>query len=353
MSGGVDSSVAAALLLEQGYPCVGATLDLFETGTCGGSEAAASAARVAQQLGIEHHVVNGRQAFEDHVLRPAWAAYSQGRTPNPCVRCNERVKFAVLLDFARSIGAEMIATGHYVRLVPTLGGRVELRRGVHRAKDQSYFLFRLSDAQRAASLTPLGELEKDQVRAIAGRLNLASAERRESQDACFATEDATFAELLSRHFDEPTEPGRIVDPSGQPLGLHEGIHRYTIGQRQGLNISLGKRAWVSRLDPVNNEVELTTNPDDLLATGLLAADVHWLTRPGTFDCGVQIRYRAQAVGARVEALPGHRAEITFDTAQRAVTPGQAVVFYDGDLVLGGGWIEAPIRGDSARDASFD
>lgn len=349
MSGGVDSSVAAALLIEAGYDCLGATLNLHDdrahdqTDACGGSAAVDDARRVAAQLGIPHHVLDARHFFRERVLRPGWEAYAAGRTPNPCVACNEHVKFGLLRDFARSLGAEKIATGHYARLVPDPAtGVVQLRRGRDRHKDQSYFLYALSPEQRAAALLPLGDFNhKDEVRDLARRLGLPVAERRESQDACFAAGDLPFSEMLRRTFAATAAPGPILDEKGNRLGDHAGIHLYTIGQRQGLGVALGRPAWIKTLDPKDATVVLTTDPDALLSPGLLAADVHWSREPLALNCRVQIRYRHQAREATVEPLPDRRARVLFAEPQHAVTPGQAAVFYDNDLVIGGGTI---IRG---------
>jgi tRNA-uridine 2-sulfurtransferase len=340
MSGGVDSSVAAALLLEQGYECVGATLQLFPNGRCGAADAIAGAQKVAEQLGIEHFVLDGRNRFETTVLRPAWDEYACGRTPNPCVSCNEKIKFGVLQDFAASIGAQHLATGHYVRLVrPEDGGPMQLWRGVYRPKDQSYFLFALTAAQREFCVMPLGDQTKAAVRAKARQLGLDSAENPESQDACFATDTESFPEVLRKYFKAESPGGAIVDESGNPLGRHLGIHQYTIGQRQGLGVSLGQRAWVKRIDPATGEIELTTSGEALMATGLDVSDVRWLSEPEARPCQVQIRYRHAATPARVEPLGSDRARIVFEQPQRAVAPGQAAVWYDGDRVLGGGWID--------------
>jgi len=362
MSGGVDSSVACLLLKKSGFECIGATIKTWPKEECGeeGSKMCCSfdsvgiAKNVASVIGIPHYVFDFSKEFRTIVRDYFDREYLLGRTPNPCIYCNSAIKFGALLNKADELDCDLVASGHFAQTAyDKKAKKYLLKKGKDSDKDQSYFLFRLSAEQRAAMLTPLGDQTKDQTRQIAERLGLASAERKESQDACFADQTTSFAELLRRRFDEPAQSGNIVDTLGRPLGRHQGIHLHTIGQRQGLAVALGRRAWVSRIDALNNEVELTTNPDDLLATGLTAVDVRWLVRPETLYCQVQIRYRAQPVGARVAPLPGGRAEITFDTAQRAVTPGQAVVFYDGDLVLGGGWIDSAVRGDHASEVPFD
>ncbi|MDP8222516.1 MAG: tRNA 2-thiouridine(34) synthase MnmA [Candidatus Lernaella stagnicola] len=339
MSGGVDSSVATHLLLEEGYECVGVTLQLFDTGQCGAPEAISAARGVAEQLGIAHHVVDGRERFAEKVLRPAWQEYARGRTPNPCVICNEEIKFGLLSEFARSLGIPLIATGHYARLRPAKNGAVELWRGLSREKDQSYFLFALSEAQRAACLMLLGALTKQQVRDIARERGLMSAERSDSQDACFATNDRTFPEELRRFFDEPAQAGPVLDDEGNVVGQHTGLHQYTIGQRHGLGIALGERAWVREIDAVQRRVVLTTDANALMARGLETAGARWLATPEARDCQVQIRYRHKAVPARVTPLDDDRFRVEFAEPQRAVTPGQAAVLYDDERVLAGGWID--------------
>jgi tRNA-specific 2-thiouridylase len=228
MSGGVDSTVAAALLVERGCEVIGVTLRLLQGEETAG-DAVHEARAAADRLGIAHHVLDGRREFEELVLRRSWDEYARGRTPNPCVVCNARIKFGLLLDHARSLGATKIATGHYARLDAT----PTIRRGVDRRKDQSYFLWALDARQLAAVLFPLGELTKQQVRDRARSLGLPNAERAESQDACFVRDDQQFAEELRRHFGEPARSGVIVDEAGKVLGAHQGIHHFTIGQRRG------------------------------------------------------------------------------------------------------------------------
>jgi tRNA-specific 2-thiouridylase len=346
MSGGVDSSVAASLLREQGWDVIGATLQLRrcdEVGrsrSCCGAAGVTAARAVAGRLGISHYVLDRSVEFERLVLRPCWDEYARGRTPNPCVICNEQFKFGLLRDFAHSLGVNHVATGHYARLAPVASdGAPRLWRAVDRRKDQAYFLFALDAAQLADALFPLGEIEKPQVRELARARGFANAEQAESQDACFVGEDETFAEMLRQRFQGEARPGPIVDMRGVALGRHEGIHHFTIGQRQGLGVALGKPAWVCRIEPDTARVVLTTDPADTLAPGMTVAAVRWHDTPRA-QCQVQIRYRHAAVAARIEPRSADRVIVRFATPQRAVTPGQAAVFFDGDLVLGGGWIEA-------------
>jgi tRNA-specific 2-thiouridylase len=346
MSGGVDSSVAASLLLEQGFDVVGVTLRMWEpTGdeppdSCGGEASVASARAVAENLSIQHRVVNACDAFEAQVLRPAWEDYAGGRTPNPCLVCNRVVKFQRLCELAGELDAQWIATGHHARILRE-DGAAWLRRGRDRHKDQSYFLALLGPAQLAVTRFPVGNLTKAEVREHARARGLASADRPESQDACFSAGDDGFAEALRLRFGAPERPGVIVDPAGRELGRHPGIHRFTIGQRRGTGVSLGRRAFVTRIRADSNEVLMSDRVDDLLAERLCADRIQWSAGPAPsapFACEAQYRYRTPAVGATVSPLPDQRAQVVFDEPQRALTPGQAVVFYDGDRVLGGGWI---------------
>jgi tRNA-specific 2-thiouridylase len=343
MSGGVDSSLAAALIAEQGGTAIGVTLRLCPAGVGAGdgclADGIAAARRVCEQLGIVHFVLDRQSEFVERVLRPSWDEYACGRTPNPCAWCNERVKFALLLDFAKAIDASRIATGHYARLEPNGSGGVSLRRGVERRKDQSYFLFALTAEQRRAALFPLGELTKEQTRKMAKARGLASAERPDSQDACFVAEGQSFPEALRGLFGAEARAGEIADAGGRVVGAHGGLHQYTIGQRQGLGVALGKPAWVKQIDAGTGRIVLTSEADELLATDLIAADMRWQEEPRAMACEAQIRYRHAPAAARVEPLADGRARVRFDEPQRAITPGQAVVLYDGDALLGGGWIE--------------
>lgn len=369
MSGGVDSSVAAALLKQRGYEVVGLTLRLYDCeegqnersccGLAGVAEARASAGR----LGIPHYVVDGQELFERRVLRYAWDEYAEGRTPNPCVRCNEWMKFGLLYEHARKLGASYVATGHHARVLREAVGEgrtagathddVVLARGRDPEKDQSYFLFSLSPEQLRMSLLPVGELRKEEVRGVARELDLPNAERRESQDACIA-QQRDLAEALRRRFEGRARPGRFRDAEGNVIGRHDGVHRFTIGQRKGLGLALGARAYVVAIDGASGDVVLG-EPTQLVARGLRAREVSWIGGAPTaksIQAEVQIRYRHRAVRATIAVVPsgddaarngdGPGVDVWFDEPQRAVTPGQAAVFYQGDRVLGGGWIERPL-----------
>jgi tRNA-specific 2-thiouridylase len=355
MSGGVDSSVAAALLRQEGHEVHGVTFafDPFLEGPdlswCCGAGAAEQAGAVAERIGATHEVVECADLFEAVVLWPAWRDYSCGRTPNPCVACNRQVKFDLLLEHAGKIDAARIATGHYARLADSRSNTRVLRRARDRNKDQSYFLFTLTEEQRAAALFPLGELEKTRVRRIARELGFENADREESQDACFRS-PCGFAEGLRLKFEAEPRPGTIVDREGREVGSHRGIHHFTIGQRKGTGVSLGSPAYVVEIDGAVNRIVLSTREEDILARGLRAAAVVWAEGAppgGPLRCLAQIRYRHREVPAVVHAEDRGGVDVRFEEPQRAVTPGQAVVFYDGDRVLGGGWIERALGRDEA------
>ena len=346
MSGGVDSSVVAALMVKAGWDAVGVTLQLrscddrMASRSCCSADGITQARAVAGALGIPHYVLDCRETFLDRVMRPAWAEYEQGRTPSPCLHCNREMKFGYLGEYAERIGAERIATGHYARVLRE-GDEVHLLRGVDRAKDQSYFLSDLSPQQVASLELPLGALTKPEVRALARELGLVTAERHESQDICLAMEGLGFPESLRQRFDKDTRPGNFVDTSGKVLGPHQGFHRYTIGQRRGLGIALGARAHVIGLRAEDAAVILSTEEADLRSSGLRASGLHWYTAPPP-RCEAQIRSRHPGAPARLEFTDDGNLLVHFDEPQSAVTPGQAVAFYDGERLLGGGWIDAAI-----------
>lgn len=344
MSGGVDSSVAAARLLEQGVEVVGITLRLRPDGPSlpgRGATDVEAARAAAERLGIPHHVFDARDEFDRLVLRPAWEEYDRGRTPNPCVRCNRTVKFGVLWSHAAALGAEALATGHYARLERDADGRFVLRRGRDRRKDQSYFLAGLSDEQFARTILPLGDLSKDEVRARARALGLPNADRPGSRDACFGTIDGSFAEALRERFGAGARPGRIVDRAGREWGRHRGLHRFTVGQRQGLGIARGARAYVLAIEPASGDVVVGTW-DELLCEGVEATLIRWherpAVRPARFEA--QTRYRQPVVAAEVFEDGDGRLEVRFAERVAGVAPGQALVFYDGDRVVGCAWIDS-------------
>jgi tRNA-specific 2-thiouridylase len=349
MSGGVDSSVAAALLVESGLDVVGVTLrlkdctDAGDARSCCGTDGEAQARAVAGALGIPHYVVDARDVFRETVLAPSWDDYRTGRTPNPCVNCNRDVKFGLLFQRAAALGADRVATGHYARIACDQRGIPMLLRGRSRNKDQSYFLFSLGRERLGRVMFPLGDLHKNEVREHARRLGLGNAERHESQDACLGGRGEPFPEALRRLFEGSGLSGRILDESGTVLGRHDGIHKFTIGQRQGLGVAQGVRAWVRSLDPGTGDVITTTDPDRLLATRFTVRDMEFLDEgheTGRFESEVQVRYRSAPVRASIEVETGRAYRVTLAIAVRALTPGQAVVFYNGDRVIAGGWLDS-------------
>jgi tRNA-specific 2-thiouridylase len=352
MSGGVDSSVAAGLLQQQGHEVIGMTLRLFDCEggqnerSCCGLVGVAEARAAAGTLGIPHYVVDGQALFESQVLKHSWNEYAAGRTPNPCVTCNEWLKFGLLFDYARRLDAERIATGHHARIDHAAADGPRLLRGRDENKDQSYFLFSLTVEQLAMSLLPVGQLTKAEVREFANALALPNAQRLESQDACIA-QRGDLAEALRLRFGGRARPGEIIDLSGRVLGEHQGVHHFTIGQRKGLGVALGQRTYVVSIDAERARVVVADDPASLAARGLRAINIRWLVDPRTlgdeFEGQIKIRYRTPSATGRVRWLvQSGEAEVYYATPQRAVTPGQAVVFYHGDRVLGGGWIRSSI-----------
>jgi tRNA-specific 2-thiouridylase len=346
MSGGVDSSVAAALLVEQGFEVIGVTMHLAGSASrCCSLDDADDARRVAERLGIRFYVANYTERFRSEVMEPFADAYLAGRTPIPCVACNRRFKFRRLLERAHALGARGVATGHYARVEREADtGKRRLRRGADARKDQSYFLFDLDQAQLARASFPLGGLRKDEVRARARALGLATAEKPESQEICFVP-DGDYAAAVERLRPEalPGE-GEIVDRAGRALGRHGGIHRFTVGQRRGLGVAASRPLYVTRIEAAANRV-VVGGADELLAPGAEIEGVSFVAGeapPGPIAARVQVRHRDPGTPAKVEALPGGRARVRFTEPVRAITPGQAAVFYDGDVVLGGGWIAGAI-----------
>jgi len=355
LSGGVDSAVTAALLLEQGWEVIGATLQLYaepsgqcESGESGelrtnAAEAPEKACIVAEHLGIRHFVVDRECYFEKTVLRRAWDEYALGRTPCPCMICNERVKFGALLGWALKNGCRSVATGHYARLCKK-NGEIWLLRGQDDNKDQSYFLAGLTQQQLQHTEFPLGGLKKTWVREKAAQIGLPLAGTKESQDVCFLRHGMSFQETLRTRFDKSAAHigGYIVDWNGKRLSEHDGIHNFTIGQRRGVKVGTGAKAWVCRLDAETGDVHLTNDENDLLRADFHVAKVNWTCRtppPLPLECEVQVRYRAKPVpAALLEVLDG-RIRVALKEPARAVAPGQAAVFYDGDRALGRGWIE--------------
>jgi tRNA-specific 2-thiouridylase len=348
LSGGIDSTVCALLLLEQGFEVIGVTLRLRPCGdadsaqkSCCGPDAAGMAASVAAQLGIRHYVLDCRARFEDEVLRPCWADLEAGATPNPCVRCNAAVRFDELLALGRKLGAGLVATGHYARVHLDGQGRPLLLRGADANKDQSYFLHALPPEILRHVRFPLGGLTKPEVRALAQARGLVNAARAESQDVCFAGPEGHFAEFLRRQFSGRATPGVFVDERGVVLGRHSGVHLFTIGQRRGLGLATGERVKVVAIDPDTGTVTVSGRPEAACASACRAEGFRWHReplRPGDTACA-QVRYRQKAVRARVGDVGGEGGlSVRFEEPVFGVTPGQSLVLYDGDLVLGGGRI---------------
>jgi tRNA-specific 2-thiouridylase len=339
MSGGVDSSVAALLLMEQGYQVCGATLHLFGHGGSGSGDAAGDAGEVCRKLGIEHHVFDFREQFSRQVIARFAAAYAAGQTPNPCIDCNRFVKFPLLYESALQLGCAHIATGHYAR-IEFAGGRWLLKKAVDPAKDQSYFLYGLPQDMLGAALFPLGALSKEQVRSLAQVHGLDNAHKPDSQDICFVP-DGDYAAFLARLPGAAAPPGDFVDKQGQVLGRHRGLHHYTIGQRKGLNISFGAPRYVTAINGAANTVTLG-EAEDLLSDGLIAANVNLIALEkltGPLPVSVKCRYKQPETPAIISPLPDGRVQVRFTHPQRALAPGQAVVFYDGGAVVGGGTIQ--------------
>ena len=360
MSGGVDSSAAAALLKEQGHELVGFTMQLWnqrrninldENGDplpsrCCSLDDVYDARRVAEKLGFPFYVLNLEDDFERSVVEPFVQSYLSGETPIPCVACNSRLKFASLDRMALSLGCEKVATGHFARVeYDAAADRYRLFRGKNHWKDQSYFLWELNQEQLSRSLFPLGEMLKSDVRDIAREADLYTAEKQESQEICFVP-DGKYSEFIDRYLEhegrssEMPEGGAIVNTAGETVGAHSGIHRYTIGQRRGLGIANEKPLYVVQIERAKNQI-IVGEANELEAIEFIASGVNWVA----FDeptvpvrAEVKIRYRHDPAMATLTALPDSRAMIRFDEPQRAITPGQATIFYNGDEVVGGGWI---------------
>lgn len=339
LSGGVDSSLTVLLLRDAGYEVVGVTLrvqrDRSGASVCAGDDAVAKARAVAAYLGIEHRVCDVCDAFRTSILAPSWETYSQGRTPSPCVRCNERIKFGKLFEFALSLGCEKMATGHYARIVD-YHGISRIARGADRNKDQSYFLSGLTNEVVSRIMFPLGEYEKPKVRALADSYGLPSAHTPDSQNVCITEPGKTFSETLCDLFDGKPKIGQFIY-DGKKLGSHLGIHHYTVGQRHGLgNLIPTQKAYVKAI--VGNDVEITADVSSLDTRHLRAKDVIWHAPVPTEGVYAQIRYRSPAVPCRVTCA-GDVVSVEFESPVHAVTPGQIVAFYDGDVTIGRGIID--------------
>jgi tRNA-specific 2-thiouridylase len=363
MSGGVDSSTVAALLVRQGHSVVGLTMQLWNQrrlpelmpdegaggghGRCCSLDDVYDARRVAEQVGIPYYVVNFERQFENQVVKPFVEEYLAGRTPIPCTLCNNYIKFDQFLEMADAVGAQQIATGHYARIRRDAdSGRYQLLRAVDPAKDQTYFLFGLTQQQLARTLFPLGELTKPEVRELARSMDLAVAAKQDSQEICFIP-NGDYAAFMNAYLREAgVAPGRtegeIVTTDGRTLGKHEGVHHFTVGQRRGLGIAAGEPLYVISTDPASQRVVVGGN-DDLRRGQCFVREVNWISVAGGgagLRGQVKIRNKHQAAAATIRpAGDAARVEVVFDEPQRAVTPGQGAVFYDADVVLGGGWIE--------------
>lgn len=344
MSGGVDSAAAALLLKRAGYKVAGITLKLYDATpsaarTCCSPAALADAAAVAAALDIPHYVFDFREEFRAAVVDDFVAEYRRGRTPNPCVRCNHIVKFGLLLDRARALGFDVLATGHYIRRIEAADGWA-LTRAVDKAKDQAYFLWGTPRSALPALLFPIGDLKKPAVRAILAEVAPVAAARTESQDVCFI-EDGDLHAFLARACPEAFEPGPIVAEDGTPLGRHAGLAAFTVGQRRGLGVAGGERLYVKALDVATNTVVLAP-AGAMTWRGLRVTDVNWLieTPAAAIAATVMIRYRDP--GAAAEVVPGvaGECEVRFDVPRRAIAPGQSAAFFDGERLLGGGVIAA-------------
>ncbi len=342
MSGGVDSSTAAALLLQQGYQVMGINMDfgLFReindvSDTVKPSE---DAQKVAEKLGIELFCVDFQQNLQE-VISYFLDEYRHGYTPNPCIMCNRKLKFGKLLQLAQSHGADFLATGHYARIQHDQD-EVRLLRGIDRSKDQSYALFGIGRENLGKIMLPLGGYDKQDTRKMAAELDLPVHDKEESQEICFIPDDDYVGFLLEKD-SGLARPGKIIDSDGNILGEHEGIFRYTIGQRRGLGIALGEPAYVTHIDVENNTVTLGKG-EELEKDRLRAGNVIWLIDPvpsEPFEGNIQIRYNHRGAAGKIVPIDDKRVEVIFDEPVRAVTPGQAAVFYQGDRVIGGGWIE--------------
>jgi tRNA-specific 2-thiouridylase len=349
MSGGVDSSLAAALLKEAGYQVIGVTMQIWPSdndedrfGDCCSTGAVEDAKKVAYKLGIPHYVMNFQDIFARKVIANFCEEYRLGRTPNPCIRCNQYIKFDALRERAKELGANLVATGHHARIEKDeTNGAYLLEKGVDQEKDQSYFLYPMTQEQLSHILFPIGNLTKEEVRKIAKELKLPVAAKPESQDICFIPDDG-YAEFLKDYIPQATEPGPILNEQGGILGSHQGILFYTIGQRKGLGISAKEPLYVIAIEPERNAV-IVGNKEKALGDEIIASGLNWiaisgLTQPVTAKA--KIRYRHQEAEATIMPLGNDRFYVKFKKPQLAITPGQAIVFYDGDIVIGGGTIES-------------
>ena len=349
MSGGVDSSVAACLLKEQGYDVIGVTMQIWqeedpeqveENGGCCGLSAVDDARRVAWQLEIPYYVMNFRKEFKESVMDYFVDEYLHGHTPNPCIACNRYVKWEALLARSMEIGADYIATGHYARVMQLPNGRYTIQNSVTAAKDQTYALYNLTQEQLSRTLMPVGAYTKDEIRQIAEDHGLDVAKKKDSMEICFIP-DNDYAGFIERTVDNVPGPGNFVDKDGNVLGRHKGITHYTVGQRKGLNLAMGRPVFVTEIRPETGEVVIGGN-DDVFSDYLVCDHVNWMAVDGLHGeektVMAKIRYSHKGAPCVIRELEDGRVECRFETPQRAITPGQAVVFYENDYVFGGGTI---------------
>ncbi len=367
MSGGVDSSVAAALLVEQGFDVIGISMQLWDyseqeatdngvavastAGSCCSLDDLQDARRVCDKLGIPFYVANLEEVFEREVVDYFIDSYLSGETPNPCVKCNDVMKFQVLLQRARELDADYLATGHYVRIEKPAGegDGYRLLKGVDSNKDQSYFLFTMTQGQLARTLFPVGDITKDEVRRLAAKVGLKVADKKESQEICFIEDD--YGEFLAERLAKKAgqayheDAGEIVDGTGRVVGKHKGLYRYTIGQRRGLDIKDGGGPYYVLGTDLKSNRLIVGKDEELFADGLICRELNWISgvAPKLSEMTVKIRYRHEGVLATIGDTKDGELRVEFKEPQRSVTPGQAVVFYNGDIVLGGGWIKRAIK----------
>lgn len=348
MSGGVDSSVAAYLLKKAGYDVIGVTMQIWqeesvqtqeENGGCCGLSAVEDARRVAQMLDIPYYVMNFRKEFKENVMDYFVSEYLKGRTPNPCIACNRYVKWEALLERSMEIGADYIATGHYARIVKLPNGRFTLKKSATDAKDQTYALYNLTQEQLSHTLMPVGQYTKEEIRKIAEDIGLLVANKPDSQEICFIP-DNDYASFIEENTDKKIEEGNFVDLDGNVIGRHKGITHYTIGQRKGLNLSMGKPVFVVAIRPETNEVVIGDN-SDVFGDRLRCNHINFMSiadLEGEMEVTAKIRYSHKGAKAVIRKVEEDVIECVFEEPQRASTPGQAVVFYDGEYVVGGGTI---------------
>lgn len=348
MSGGVDSSVAAYLLKEQGYDVIGVTMQIWqdeddevqeENGGCCGLSAVDDARRVSQDLEIPYYVMNFKAEFKENVMDYFAEEYLQGRTPNPCIACNRYVKWESLLKRSLDIGADFIATGHYARVTQLPNGRYTLMKSATAAKDQTYALYNLTQNQLAHTLMPVGAYTKDEIRAIADKINLRVAHKPDSQEICFVP-DQDYATFIEEYSGKRIPQGNFINTKGEVIGRHKGITHYTIGQRKGLNLAMGHPVFVVEIRPETNEVVIGEG-DEVFGHTLYANHLNFMSiedLDGEMEVMAKIRYNHKGSPCIIKRVEEDKVLCTFPDPQRAITPGQAVVFYDGDYVLGGGTI---------------